>query len=1096
MGEDSNRHAGTVRDLQQGVSSSDRGAELAETIHPDGACETASDFRARRFGRYELLRPLGTGGMGHVFLALDTVLDRRVALKIPRQSGSGVSAESDFLQRFAREARAAASLKHANICSVYDAGEIDGTAYITMDFIDGQPLSRLTGSGQFQPLTVALRLLATIADAIGHAHARGVIHRDLKPGNIMIDSDGQPIVTDFGLARRQASAADGRITHEGLLIGTPGYMAPEQVRGEQALVGVGSDIYSLGVIAFELLTGRLPFTGSAAEILAKVLRDPPPVPSSLRADLPPELDAFVLKLLEKEPEQRYLSMPEVSAVLATLLEGSVDSGLKPTVPRTISCSSQPVGRPLKRQRLIISGFVFGLLCLLAGTVIYLKSGSLTLAVTVDDAWLKEQGGEVTLMVDGDEHRITAGAGGSQPLAVVVKTGEHEFSVRHGDSVVINPRRFTIERGGRSVLQITADDMQLRSDVPAERPVPPGAGMAATEAGVTFSPESAAAATLLQREWGERLRLPVELTGEFGVPLRLIPPGTFQMGSPDSEPYREATEGPRHTVRIDTPFYLGATEVTQGQWFAVMQTRPWEQQPTVQTGDAMPAVGVDWYGAMEFCRRMSAKTGSVWRLPSEAEWEYACRAGAGTTWHFGANVEELSGYAWFDANASLVSEPWPHETGRLKPNAFGLHDMHGNVFEWCRDVYVPLEFGTRTGITVNPQVEDHAEPLEMRVTRGGGFDWNGYDIRCAFRGRAVPDFFSERDGFRVVREIGEQDAGTLPAHIETELPALPPAGQPATAPFSAAEALAFQESWSAHLGLPQEYVNSIGMRFRLIPPGTFVMGSSPTEIAAASADPRLDLTNPERLKIIESEGPQRLVRISQPFYLGVMEVTQLQLELVLGRQTSNYSRTGAGAGLIGQQDRTRAPAEMLTWSDAVEFLEKLSQQENLAAAWRDEGGVLRLTGGGGYRLPTEAEWEYACRAGTQTRFWTGDDEEQLMRAAVTAMNSGGRPPRMAGGRPGNPFGLIDMHGNVGEWVHDGWKAEVVQQANDNGELVDPRLDGGVEDQRIIRGGSHYTAPVECRSASRYVVLNGTVWTETGFRAALSVEAVRQLLDAAQ
>jgi hypothetical protein len=205
-------------------------------------------------------------------------------------------------------------------------------------------------------------------------------------------------------------------------------------------------------------------------------------------------------------------------------------------------------------------------------VFYLKSGSLTLAVTVDDAWLQEQGGELTLMVDGNEHRITAGAGGEQPLAVVVKTGEHEFSVRHGDSVVINPQRFAIERGGRRVLEITAEGMQLRSEMPAAG-AHENASKLPEPQQPKVVPENAAAAEQLQREWGDRLRVPVDFTAEYDLRLKLIPPGVFRMGSPQTEPYREATEGPQHLVSVSRAFYMGATEVTQQQWYAVMQTRP-------------------------------------------------------------------------------------------------------------------------------------------------------------------------------------------------------------------------------------------------------------------------------------------------------------------------------------------------------------------------------------------------------------------------------------------------------------------------------------------------------------------------------------------
>lgn len=291
-------------------------SNVRETVRPGtGASDTASEFRSRSFGRYQLLRPVGEGAMGSVFLAHDASLDRQVALKIPKVEGKSAG---EFLARFAREAKAAAGLKHPNICSVFDTGEQDGVPYITMEFIDGFPLSRFVGSSQLRSIDSILQMVATIAEAVEHAHSKGIIHRDLKPGNILVDADFKPYVTDFGLARRINSANESRMTQEGLIIGTPAYMAPEQVRGEQAKVGPRSDVYSLGAILFELLTSRLPFEGNVAEILSQVLRDHPPSPSKFRKELTDDVDDLCVRMLRKDPEKRFSSMKDVLTAIVQL----------------------------------------------------------------------------------------------------------------------------------------------------------------------------------------------------------------------------------------------------------------------------------------------------------------------------------------------------------------------------------------------------------------------------------------------------------------------------------------------------------------------------------------------------------------------------------------------------------------------------------------------------------------------------------------------------------------------------------------------------------------------------------------------------------
>src|SRR5262245_50641581 len=292
-------------------------AELAATLPPDGATPTGSLGLPEQFGRYRVRKLLGRGGMGAVYLAEDNMLERQVALKVPHHGTAGSPAA---LQRFYREARSAARLRHPHICPVYDVGEVESVPYLTMAFIEGEALASQVADYAARPPRDGARLARQLALALDEAHRQGVVHRDLKPSNVMIDRRGEPVIMDFGLARevRTGSPSD---TNPGTVLGTPAYMAPEQARGDVTAVGPGCDIYSLGALLFELLTGRVPFLGNALEVLVQQVRDQPPAPSSLRADLDGQVETICLKALAKEPSERFLSMGEFAQALADYLEG-------------------------------------------------------------------------------------------------------------------------------------------------------------------------------------------------------------------------------------------------------------------------------------------------------------------------------------------------------------------------------------------------------------------------------------------------------------------------------------------------------------------------------------------------------------------------------------------------------------------------------------------------------------------------------------------------------------------------------------------------------------------------------------------------------
>jgi hypothetical protein len=262
------------------------------------------------FGRYRLVKLLGRGGMGAVFLAEDSQLGRTVALKMPRLEGS----PPGLIERFRREARIAATFHHPNLCPVYDFGQINGLYYLTMPLLRGEPLSAvLRREGRLAPPRAAL-LAARLARAVQAAHAAGVLHRDLKPGNVMIDEQGEPVVLDFGLAYRPATA-DTRLTVAGGIVGTAAYLPPEQVGGAADALGPACDVYGLGAVLYELLTGRPPFEGSVGEILRQVLSQEPEPPSRIVRGLDPVLEGVCLKALAKDPAARFASMDAFAQAL-------------------------------------------------------------------------------------------------------------------------------------------------------------------------------------------------------------------------------------------------------------------------------------------------------------------------------------------------------------------------------------------------------------------------------------------------------------------------------------------------------------------------------------------------------------------------------------------------------------------------------------------------------------------------------------------------------------------------------------------------------------------------------------------------------------
>ncbi|MEZ6127352.1 MAG: serine/threonine-protein kinase [Planctomycetaceae bacterium] len=444
------------------------------------------------FGRYRVEKQLGAGAMGAVYLAHDTRLNRPVALKTPTFDAT---ADADLIERFQREASSAANLRHAGICPVFDVGEINGVHFISMAYIEGKPLSEIVDSQKRLPVRTVVSLIRRIAQALDHAHGDGVVHRDLKPANIMIDKQCQPLIMDFGLALKVDTSDQSRITQDGMILGTPSYMSPEQVQ-ESKDAGPQSDIYSLGVILFELLTGSRPFCGPVTLVIAQILTEAVPAPSTRRKEVDPELDAICAKLTARRLEDRYNSIHEVVGELTRYLQSTRDHADSDTesVRRTLSdddgladflatAPNEPDrNSPLLRDenhRSTAGGrmaFSFGQIAAATGLAgiavllmwsmtIYMRGASGTLRIVVHDENLvvkidgetiRFSGGTFEKEQDAKEYRMELLLGDQtlefDPASSVFRCADADVSVRVGD-VTLTGNRFTVGRDGKTVIEI-------------------------------------------------------------------------------------------------------------------------------------------------------------------------------------------------------------------------------------------------------------------------------------------------------------------------------------------------------------------------------------------------------------------------------------------------------------------------------------------------------------------------------------------------------------------------------------------------------------------------------------------------------------------
>jgi formylglycine-generating enzyme required for sulfatase activity len=607
-----------------------------------------------RLGPYRVLKVLGSGGMGVVFRAEDPQLGRHVAVKAMLPI---LVANDRARQRFLREARAAAAIKHDHIVTIHQVGEDHGVPFLAMEFLEGEPLdARLAREGKL-PVAEVLRIGREIALALAAAHKRDLIHRDIKPANIWLESPagepgasasgGRVKLLDFGLAR--AVGQGGQLTYEGAVIGTPAYMAPEQARGKH--LDGRCDLFSLGCVLYWLATGTPAFRGSdmVSTIMAVATEEPPP-PASLNRELPLALSDLVMQLLAKEPAQRPASAKAVAEAIR-----EIEKQLHPATAPTLSPSG---GEGRVRGRWPVAwlvGMTGGLLAaVLAGIVLYWPTPHGLVKIESDDP-------AIEIVFDKTGSSIT----GADKEPISLRAGEHSIRVKRGD-FQFETDKLQIKKGKTTALkvellkgtiQVMADGKVIgMGEVPSLPPVDE-----------------------IHRAGEERDDNALKMKFCW-CPTRTIPGSTSR--SPGI-----------HSQGFHVPgFWMGKYEVTQSEWSRLMGSMPAHALDKGK-GPRHPIYYVSHDDATEFCRKLTDRErkagrlpeGWLYCLPTDVEWEYACRAGTTTATAFGDKL---------DSNQANFNGDWPHngapkgpsrqkavEVGSFRPNAWGIYDMHGNVKEF-------------------------------------------------------------------------------------------------------------------------------------------------------------------------------------------------------------------------------------------------------------------------------------------------------------------------------------------------------------------------------------------------------------------------------
>lgn len=759
-------------------------------------------------GPYRLLRELGRGGQAVVWLAEDTRFGREVALKVaPRPPGA-----EDLAPRLRREAQAASRVSHPGLCPIYDVGADERQAWIAMRYVPGETLERRIARGAQDSLAQRLEWLESIARALHEAHEAGIVHRDVKPGNIMLEPTGQPVLLDFGIARGDELV---QLTLTGDALGTPAYMAPEVLRGERS--DRRADVWALGVSAFELLSGTRPFDAPTRELLVRaILDEPAPDARSIAPTLPRDLAIVLATALEKDPQRRYQSARELADEFARVRRR------EPIRARPASAAHKLKRWAQRNRRLAASLATLAVVLVAAlATTSWLLSRTRE-ALSRRDALVRDVGqlSDQTLASDllaqaqtlwpatpqraealaswlahADELLARKEQHSAARSALATRTdldpdprknqAARAWLVEQLDRLLASLEQLGQARPGVARRLELARELRVRTideHADAWRAASERVAADARFNGFQLAPQVglvplgpdprsrleefahfASGAVPVRDERGELALESASAIVLVLVPgrefvLGAVPPSDAQpVGAPNVDPWCGKWDGPPKRVAL-VPYFIAKHELTRAQFRGHAGLDPSSLAPEDAASraaqDRLPVETISWELATRVLGELDLE------LPTEAQWEFAARAGTTSVFSSGDTFESLQGFANVaDSSAAQSGADWPCEralddgfimlapVGSFAPNGFGLHDVHGNVMEWCRDTWEDLA-------DVEPRAGDGlfegAEPT--RVQRGGSFSHNPEKCRSAARNGAMPEYVAPVWGVRAVRRV--------------------------------------------------------------------------------------------------------------------------------------------------------------------------------------------------------------------------------------------------------------------------------------------------------------------------------------------------------